>query len=263
MTETHVAPIVVTGAASGIGAALTSILRDQGRQVIGLDRVEGPDILVCDLSDAQAIATTVEALPGRLGGLANVAGVPGTAPAATVLRVNVLAPILLSEALVPRLEPTAAIVNVASVAAHRNIQIPDAVAQLMAVRSGPEIDEWLAWHPIDGSAAYDTSKRVLVHWTALQAARCISSEVRCLSVSPGRSRPRSCRTLPPAWDRTRWIDPPQRWGATGGQRRSQRWSRSPCPEQRRGSTALTSRSKADCSRPARRPRSPLPRRTKS
>lgn len=185
MTDRLLAPVVVTGAASGIGAALTSILRDQGRKVIGLDRVEGHDTLACDLGDPQAIAATVDALPERLGGLANVAGVPGTAPASTVLRVNVLAPILLSEALAPRLEPTAAIVNVASVAAHRNVQTQDAVAQLMAVRSERDVDEWLARHPIDGSAAYDTSKRVLVNWTALQAARLIDSEVRCISVSPG------------------------------------------------------------------------------
>lgn len=185
MTGALDAPIVVTGAASGIGAALADVLRREGRPVIGLDRVASDDIIGCDLADPAAIAGAVDGLPDRLGGLANVAGVPGTAPARTVLRVNVLGPRLLADALGARLEPSAAIVNVASVAAHRNTQAPAALARLMGVRDVDGIDAWLAEHPIDGPAAYDTSKRVLVDWTALYAAQHVGRGIRCLSVSPG------------------------------------------------------------------------------
>lgn len=178
-------PVVVTGAASGIGAALVEILRSQGRDVIGLDRVPGDGILGCDLADPLSISQVVDQLPSRLGGLANVAGVPGTAPPETVLRVNVLAPRLLATALFPRLVAGSAVVNVASVAAHRNEQPDEALAGLQRATTAADIADWLRDHPIDGPAAYDTSKRVLVDWTTYQAAALIGTDVRALSVSPG------------------------------------------------------------------------------
>lgn len=183
MTTLH--PVVVTGAASGIGAALVEILHGQGREVIGLDRSPGEGILTCDLSDPASIEAIVEQLPAKLGGLANVAGVPGTAPPRTVLRVNVLGPRLLTRSVLTRLQPHSAIVNVASVAAHRNTQQADAVEELIAAWTPDDVEAWLTAHHVDGPAAYDTSKRVLVDWTTRLAAALIGTGVRALSVSPG------------------------------------------------------------------------------
>jgi NAD(P)-dependent dehydrogenase (short-subunit alcohol dehydrogenase family) len=179
------APVLVTGAASGIGAALVAVLRDHGQDVIALDRVPGPDIVECDLSRPASVAAAVAGLPERLGGLANVAGVPGTAPSATVLAVNWLAPKLLATALSPRLVPGAAVVNVASVAAHRNTQPAESLRQLADVTSLDDVTGWLDAHPVEGPAAYDTSKRVLVDWTVLHAASLLSAGTRALSISPG------------------------------------------------------------------------------
>lgn len=178
-------PIVVTGASSGIGAALSAQLRQAGTPVIGLDRKASDGIQACDLADPAAIEAFADTLPRHIGGLANVAGVPGTAPAELVLRVNALAPRLLAAALEDRLVPGAAIVNVASVAAHRNVQPPEAVAELIAAVDPDAISAWLARHPLSDSASYDTSKRALVDWTVLEAARLLPRQVRCLSVSPG------------------------------------------------------------------------------
>lgn len=185
MTSTQPPAVIVTGAASGIGAALVGILRAAGTPVIGLDRKPAEGIHACDLADPEAIAAFARDLTDPLGGLANVAGVPGTAPPEVVLTVNSLAPRLLAEATCHLLAPGAAIVNVASVAAHRNTQPPPAVADLMAQPDTAGIREWLRQHPIDGSAAYDTSKRVLVDWTVHQSAALLGQGVRCLSVSPG------------------------------------------------------------------------------
>lgn len=178
-------PVVVTGAASGIGAALVGQLRASGLPVLGLDRTEAPGIIRCDLSDPSSIGAAVDALPDELGGLANVAGVPGTASPEAILRVNVLGPKLLTSALLPRLGCSTAVVNVASVAAHRNTQPVEAVEQLIAVQTEQDIEAWLDRHPIDGPAAYDTSKRALVDWTTRLAASLIGSGLRALSVSPG------------------------------------------------------------------------------
>jgi NAD(P)-dependent dehydrogenase (short-subunit alcohol dehydrogenase family) len=160
-------------------------LRAAGRTVIGIDRSASAGILACDLADPAAIAATVRELPAEIGGLANVAGVPGTAPARTVLSVNVLGPILLTNALLPRLRAGSAIVDVASVAAHRNTQPPEAVEELIAVQTSAELDSWLDRHPLDGAAAYDTSKRVVVDWTQRLAGALAGTGLRALSVSPG------------------------------------------------------------------------------
>ncbi|MGF6883710.1 NAD(P)-dependent dehydrogenase (short-subunit alcohol dehydrogenase family) [Nocardia sp. GAS34] len=191
MTEStdHIAPIVVTGAGSGIGLALAHRLHAQGTPIIALDRndcpIAGVPTIRCDLAEPAAIDAAVWQLPSDIGGLANVAGVPGTAPAPIVLAVNVLAPRLLIEKLLARLAIGSAIVNVASVAAGRNTQPPEAIAELAATENLPSLDTWLREHPIEGPAAYDTSKRALVDWTRALAAELIPRGIRALSISPG------------------------------------------------------------------------------
>ncbi|GAA3950790.1 coniferyl-alcohol dehydrogenase [Gordonia caeni] len=182
--STH-APVVVTGAASGIGAATASLLRHRGHEVVGVDRADGPGIIGCDLADPAAIDALAQRLPAVLGGLANIAGVPGTADAYTVLAVNVLAPRHLTALVLPRLVAGSAVVNVASVAAHRNTAPPAALEELIAATGPDDVRAWLAAHPTDGPAAYDTSKRVLVDWTTRLAGALVSRGVRALSVSPG------------------------------------------------------------------------------
>src|SRR5438309_9355195 len=81
--------IVVTGAASGIGAALATALVAEGCEVLGIDRrpdvPEGVVPVLCDLSDLAAVRRVADGIPGPIDGLANIAGVPGPAPARTVI----------------------------------------------------------------------------------------------------------------------------------------------------------------------------------
>ena len=69
---------VVSGAASGIGAATTSLLREQGHRVITVDQ-HGADV-VADLSSAegrQAAVEQVRELTDEVHGVVPCAGVPG------------------------------------------------------------------------------------------------------------------------------------------------------------------------------------------
>jgi NAD(P)-dependent dehydrogenase (short-subunit alcohol dehydrogenase family) len=70
---------VVTGAASGIGAATTSLLREQGHRVVGVDRA--PTDITADLSSAQGRADAVrqvgELAPEGIAGFVPCAGVAG------------------------------------------------------------------------------------------------------------------------------------------------------------------------------------------
>ncbi len=181
------APVVVTGAASGIGAATVERLRASGRNVVGLDRqpARGCPTVLCDLARPDTIDAAVAGLPDELGGLANVAGLPGTFPAELVLRVNVLGLRHLTEAVVGRLVPGSAVVNVASVAAVRGPAPRALVAGLLATEG---FDAGLAWclgHPLDAPSAYRFSKQVLIEWTLQASVAWRSRGVRVLSVSPG------------------------------------------------------------------------------
>lgn len=181
--------IVVTGAASGIGLALAERLVTAGFQVVGIDRGECPEWIVdahrIDLGDTDAVRTAANSVEGPLHGIANVAGVPGSAPAETVLAVNLVGARVLTEALLPKVVEGGAVVNVASVAAHRNTLDQTALAELLKVDHIADIAGWLTHHPLTGPEAYDTSKAAMLQWTGELAARLLARHVRAVSVSPG------------------------------------------------------------------------------
>lgn len=71
---------VVTGAASGIGAAVVSALRARGFAVAGVDLVDaaGVDLAVrADVSDGAALASAIDGVRARLGPVAAAVSVAG------------------------------------------------------------------------------------------------------------------------------------------------------------------------------------------
>lgn len=189
MSDNVTRTYVVTGAASGIGLALVERIldREPRAQVVGIDLTACPDpraqSRICDLSDLDAIAGLP--LPDTVDALANVAGVPGTAPAASVLAVNTLGMRALTFRVLERMPAGGAVVNVASIAAHRNTLPAEAIAGLLNVTDRAELDTWLIDHPLEGPAAYDTSKRAVVDWTLSLSAALQPRRIRATSVSPG------------------------------------------------------------------------------
>jgi NAD(P)-dependent dehydrogenase (short-subunit alcohol dehydrogenase family) len=182
-------PIVVTGCASGIGRALAETLRDRGEDVIGLDvRAEGPDGVdarACDLADPAAIDAFVDGLPPALGGLANVAGLPGTHPPERIVAVNLLAPRQLAQVLVDRLPSGAVVVNVASVAAQRSPRSDEDVDAILGCADREAAFDWVRDAGLDGTQTYDFCKKALVALTHRLARAWLARGVRCVSVSPG------------------------------------------------------------------------------
>lgn len=127
---------IVTGAASGIGAATAKRLAAEGARVLAVDvEPEGLDALgdeiatvVADLSDPSAIDTIVTEAETKLGGLDILVNNAGVLPAGTIdeltdetwklgIAVNMLAPFKLSRACLPMLRQSRAarIVNVGSI----------------------------------------------------------------------------------------------------------------------------------------------------
>ena len=172
--------LVVTGAASGIGAALCERLVATGENVIGLDQqpaTAASHHIAVDLASTESIRAALASLPEEIDGLANVAGVPGTRSPATVMAVNLIAPRLLSETLLPRIRRGGALVCVSSITAHRCTWTEAQLEVLLAGGAGGM--------PSAGSEAYELSKRALNYWLLRNMPRFVAAGVRANLVSPG------------------------------------------------------------------------------
>jgi len=165
---------IVTGGASGIGAATVTALGSRGVRVLALDLAAGEGILACDVGDDASVSSAVAEAAARLGGLdvlVNNAGIgaQGTvegfdsAEWERVLGVNVLGVARVSAAALPWLRRSehAAIVNVCSVAAATGL--PD-------------------------RALYSASKGAVQALTRAMAADHLREGIRVNSVSPGTAR---------------------------------------------------------------------------
>jgi NAD(P)-dependent dehydrogenase (short-subunit alcohol dehydrogenase family) len=139
--------VIITGAASGIGAATVRELRAQGCDVVGLDLRPSEDdgILACDVRSQEAVDGAVAAAIDRLGGgvdvLVNCAGIgipqsAGARPddgALAVIDVNLLGPWRVTGAALEALRASRGrVVNVASGLAF--LTVPFATAYCMSKR---------------------------------------------------------------------------------------------------------------------------------
>ncbi len=179
--------VLVTGAASGIGAAAARAFGRLGDHVIGLDRnpsVDVADSVRLDLSDGAAIDRFLAGLVDPVDVLVNAAGAPGAMPPETVLRVNVLGARRLTDALLPRLADDGAVVHVSSGAGW---MWRARLGELLPILSMPD-DEALAaalsMAP-DGKSAYEISKALLSLHALAAAPREQRRGVRVNAVAPG------------------------------------------------------------------------------
>lgn len=180
--------IIVTGAASGIGAATAALAASQGAHVISVDinRPVQPvgDFMRADLSDKASIDALVAALPAGAHGLANVAGLPPTRPAEAVVAVNLVGLKYLTTSLVPKLADGASIVNLASLA---GLGWPDAKAAIDASENldFAGVPAFCRAHGIAGARSYFFSKEALIVWTMKNRWTWRARGIRMNAVSPG------------------------------------------------------------------------------
>jgi NAD(P)-dependent dehydrogenase (short-subunit alcohol dehydrogenase family) len=72
------ARVVMTGALGGIGVAVAEGLREAGANVVGIDLVEGPDVVAGNVTDAESTKAAMAEAARRLGGIdvvVNLAGI--------------------------------------------------------------------------------------------------------------------------------------------------------------------------------------------
>ncbi|WP_051433234.1 SDR family NAD(P)-dependent oxidoreductase, partial [Promicromonospora kroppenstedtii] len=167
---------IVTGGASGIGAAVVTALLERGAQVVAIDRSadgvpEGASGEVADVTDDAAVRAAVETAAHRLGGIdvvVNNAGIGAQGTVADnddaewlrVLDVNVLGIVRVTRAALPYLRESehAAVVNTASIA---------------------------SWTGLPQRALYSASKGAVQALTLAMAADHVRENIRVTCVNPG------------------------------------------------------------------------------
>jgi NAD(P)-dependent dehydrogenase (short-subunit alcohol dehydrogenase family) len=183
--------VVVTGCASGIGAALVGQLADLGADVVGLD-VRPPvfgltDFHELDLSDPASIDTAVASVGGRVDALFNVAGVSsGIGNPLLVVKINFLGTRQLTEALAPRMPSGSSIVSVSSLAASNYLENTGEVAGLLNTRTFADGVRWCDEHPdalADGG--YRLSKEAIILYGMKNAVALGARGIRINCTGPG------------------------------------------------------------------------------
>jgi NAD(P)-dependent dehydrogenase (short-subunit alcohol dehydrogenase family) len=180
--------VVVTGAASGMGAATARVLRELGAQVIGIDVQHIADSvhtsLKVDLRDKASIEAGAAAIDGPIDGFFGCAGLPaGPFPNLDVMLVNFVGARHLVELLVPKMTEGSAIAVVASNGA---IGWQLQLEQLLELVNADGFDAGKKWCEQHSELeAYSTSKKVINAWVAARGATLITQGIRINCTNPG------------------------------------------------------------------------------
>ncbi len=185
--------IVITGAYSGIGAALVDLLRQSGAdQIVVLD-INEPEASVEEFIETdmghpvsidEAIAKIKADGAPPVDLLINNAGVAATLPADTVMRVNALGLKRLTEALLPEMNAGGAIVNTASVAGNGWPGHLEQINAFLDIDSWDEGVSWVADHADVVADGYSFSKECLQVYTMRMAKTATEHGLRINSVCP-------------------------------------------------------------------------------
>ena len=182
--------VVVTGAATGVGAALLDLLAELGGPdvtVLDIKAPSGPHarFIEVDLADEDAVVGATAAIDGPVDVLFNNAGVAATLPPRVVLAVNYLALRRLSEGLLDRIPEGGAVVNTASTAGVGWAEHLDPITELLNQTGWGESLDWIdANLDAVGGDSYAFSKEVVRVWGMRHSHATIARGVRTNSVCP-------------------------------------------------------------------------------
>ncbi|MGH1464785.1 MAG: coniferyl-alcohol dehydrogenase [Cognatishimia sp.] len=181
--------IIVTGVSSGIGAETAKQLKAAGAIVIGVDR-NAPTVQIdafhqVDLMDEAALDGLIATLSAlKADGLANIAGVPPTAPPEVVVTVNLVALKRLTLGIVDSLADDASIVNLASLA---GIGWEGQVEKIQAAKdlTHSDVAKFCTENDVSTETSYFFTKQALVAWTHENRWTWRDRGIRMNAVSPG------------------------------------------------------------------------------
>jgi NAD(P)-dependent dehydrogenase (short-subunit alcohol dehydrogenase family) len=183
---------VVTGCASGIGAAVARQLAELGAEVVGLDlqrpALQPKEFHELDLSDPASIDGAVAAIDGPVDVLFNIAGVSsGIGDPMRVVTINFLGTRHFTEALIPSMPPGSAIANVSSLAATAYRSNAAVTAGLLDTATMAEGIEWCRRNPepVADGGGYRLSKEAIILYGMANVAALGAKGIRINCTAPG------------------------------------------------------------------------------
>ena len=183
--------VLITGAATGMGAETAALLVDAGAEVHALDiaEVTGPvaGSQRVDLGDSTSIDGVLDALPERIDAVMNCAGIPGGTrfDARTVMRVNFLGLRHLTEAIFDRIPSGGSVTSIASLAGGGWTNHVTELTELLATGDFRAAEAWLDGRDDLIGDGYGFSKECVQYWTMWRSVTAIKSGVRINSICPG------------------------------------------------------------------------------
>lgn len=184
---------VVTGAASGMGAATAALLTELGAEVIGLDIQDDPGGLAgfhhVDLSDQASIddvvAAVLDATGGTVDSLFNCAGLPTNAPGQQIARVNFVGHRHLTEALLPAMGKGSSVAFISSAAGMGWQQNWPVLHELLATDGFDGALAWCADHDdLIAPNGYGFSKEAICAYVAWRGYQ-VAARTRINAILPG------------------------------------------------------------------------------
>ena len=180
--------VVITGAATGIGAETVRILKEEGHEICALDIVEPADVdqwVEVDLSDMDAITAACAPLSGPFDVLINNAGLPPRPDnQIQLLSVNVFGLRQVTSLMLPKLNDGARIVNTASRAGLMWQGNIEEVKALLDLDTPYALPDFLTTRGIDPTRAYNLSKEAVIAYTKALTKPLLARNIRINSVSP-------------------------------------------------------------------------------
>ncbi len=181
--------VVVTGGATGIGAALVDLLRELGVEHITVLDIKEPagavDAFVeVNLADPVSIDAACAQIEGPIDVLFSNAGVAANAGVRTCMAVNVLASRRLAEKLLDRIPSGGTIVYTASMAGNGWPAQVDEINELLAIDDWDAFLQWCDDHPDVVGDVYAFSKMCMQVFTLRNSKVTMAKGVRTNSICP-------------------------------------------------------------------------------
>lgn len=191
--------VVITGAASGMGAAATEMLIDLGAEVYALDvrevKLPVKKYISVNLLKKDSIDSAIEQLPSKIDAFFNCAGVPGSKykggsfTEVDVVTINFLAARHLIETLLPRMDAGSAIAIIASESGMGWSGDIEELTPFLQTNGFEEGRSWLEENSnspiVATNGGYHHSKECLILYAKARCDELSAKDIRINTLSPG------------------------------------------------------------------------------